>query len=74
MRKLSPVSGLSETGIAAIGWSEETNSLIIAYKSLNLDLVNGNKIENIPDIRNRFPGDKKKINRIRTSGSFAYLA
>ncbi len=74
IRKLSPVSGLSETGIAAIGWSEEARSLVIAYNSLNLDLINGSKIENIPDIRNRFPGSKKKINRIRTRGEFAYLA
>lgn len=74
LRKLSPVSGLSETGIATLGWSEENKTLVIAYNSLNIDLVNGNKIENIPDIRNHFPGIRKKINRIKTRGEFACLA
>ena len=74
LRKLSPVSGLSETGIATLGWSEENKTLVISYNSLNIDLVNGNKIENIPDIRNHFPGIRKKINRIKTRGEFACLA
>lgn len=74
IRKLSPVNGLSETGISAFGWLEENKTLVIAYKSLNLDLVNGSKIETIPDIKNRFPTNKKKINRIRPGGDFAYLA
>ena len=74
IRKLSPVNGLSETGIASIGWSETKSTLIIAYKSLNLDLVSGRSIENLPDIRNRFPYGQKKINRIRTRDNYAYLA
>lgn len=74
IRKLSPVNGLSETGIASTGWSETNSTLIIAYKSLNIDLVRGSSIENIPDIRNRFPYGQKKINRIRTRDNYAYLA
>ena len=74
IRKLSPVNGLSETGIASIGWSETNNTLIIAYKSLNIDLVKGSSIAYIPDIRNRFPYGQKKINRIRTRDNYAYLA
>ncbi|MBN2665085.1 MAG: T9SS type A sorting domain-containing protein [Bacteroidales bacterium] len=74
IRKLSPVSGLSETGIASTGWSETNSTLIIAYTSLNIDLVRGSSIENIPDILNRFPYGQKKINRIRTRDNYAYLA
>ncbi|MFZ2338478.1 MAG: T9SS type A sorting domain-containing protein [Bacteroidales bacterium] len=74
IRKLSPVNGLSETGIASTGWSETNSTLIIAYTSLNIDLVRESSIENIPDIRNRFPYGQKKINRIRTRDNYAYLA
>lgn len=73
LSKLSPVNGLSETGIAAISWSEENEVLIIAYKNTNVDLVFKSSIFNIPDILNASTGEKK-INRIRTSGRYAYLA
>src|SRR4030042_4479331 len=39
LRKLSKVNGLTETGISTIAWSEESEALIIAYQSTNLDLV-----------------------------------
>lgn len=74
LKKMSPVNGLSETGISAIGWSDETSTLIIAYSSTNLDLVNKNTVYNLPDIINKnIPGDKR-INRLRTRGKYAYLA
>jgi hypothetical protein len=74
LKKMSPLTGLSETGISAIGWSGENNILIIAYTSTNLDLLNKSTVFNIPDINNKYiPGDKK-INRIRSLGKYAYLA
>jgi hypothetical protein len=74
LKKMSPLTGLSETGISAIGWSGEKNILIIAYTSTNLDLLNKSTVFNIPDINNKYiPGDKK-INRIRSLGKYAYLA
>jgi len=73
LRKLSPVNGLSQTGISAIGWSEEQSMLIVAYVNTNLDLVQGNIVHNIPDIYVRnIQGNR--INRIRTIGKYAYLA
>ena len=47
-KKMSPVNGLSETGISTIGWSDENNILIIAYKSTNLDLIQKNTVYNHP--------------------------
>jgi hypothetical protein len=74
LKKISPVNGLSETGISTIGWSDENNLLIIAYKSTNLDLVLQNIVHNIPDIMNKYIPGNKRINRIRTIGKYAYLA
>jgi hypothetical protein len=74
LRKLSKVTGISETGISTIALSEENSTLIIAYNSTNIDVVKGNAIYNIPDIERKYiPGDKT-IYRIRVSGRYAYLA
>jgi len=74
LKKMSPVNGLSETGISSIGWSGENNILIIAYKSTNVDLIQRNTVFNIPDIMNKYIPGNKRINRIRTLGKYAYLA
>lgn len=74
LRKLSRVTGLSETGISSIAWSRENRTLIIGYRSANIDLVSGTTIYNIPDILNSYIPGTKKINRIITSGAYAYMA
>lgn len=74
LKKLSPVNGLSETGISTIAWSKENNSLIIAYNSTNIDLFIKNIVYNIPDISRKYIPGKKEINKIRTNGKYAYLS
>lgn len=74
LRKMSRINGLTETGIGSIAWSEENKTLIIAYLSTNIDLVKNNTIFNIPDIDRKYIPGNKAINRIRTSGKYAYLA
>ncbi len=74
LKKMSPVNGLSETGISAIAWSGENNMLIIAYKSTNLDLLIKSTVHNIPDILKKYISGDKRINRIRTLGKYAFLA
>ncbi|MFZ0282833.1 MAG: hypothetical protein WAL29_14370 [Bacteroidales bacterium] len=74
LKKLSPVTGLSETGISAIAWSVQNQVLIIGYNSANIDLVRENTVFNIPEILNKYIPGEKKINRITTSGKYAFLA
>lgn len=74
LKRMSPVNGLSETGISAIGWSGSTSILIIAYLSSNVDLVSKNSIYNIPDIMNKYIPGNKHIHKIRTNGKYAFLA
>jgi len=74
LRKLSRINGLTETGISTIGWSEDNETLIIAYLTTNIDLIRNNMIYNIPDISRKYIPGKKPINRIRTNGKYAYLA
>ena len=74
LKKMSRIEGLTETGISTINWSEENNTLIIAYSSTNVDLLKNNIIYNIPDISRKYIPGKKEINKIRTAGKYAYLA
>jgi hypothetical protein len=74
LRKLSRITGLTETGISTIAWSEEYSALVIGYSTSNVDLLKKNTIYNIPDISRKYIPGKKEINRIRTNGRYAYLA
>lgn len=74
LKKLSRINGLSETGINAINWSAEYNTLVIAYNSTNLDLVKNNTVINIPDISRKYIPGKKEISSIRINGKYALLA
>ncbi|MBK7709874.1 MAG: T9SS type A sorting domain-containing protein [Bacteroidales bacterium] len=74
LKKMSTTSGLTETGISSIAWSEESSALVIGYTSTNVDFFLNNAIVNIPDILNKYIPGKKEINRIRTAGKYAYLA
>jgi hypothetical protein len=74
LKKMSRINGLSEIGISTISWSEENKTLIIAYKSSNIDLLKNNIVYNIPDILKKYIPGKKIINRIRTSGKYAFVA
>jgi len=74
LKKISPINGLTETGISTISWSEENETLIIAYGSSNVDLLRNSTIYNIPDIKRKYIPGKKEINRIRIKGKYAYLA
>ncbi|MCE5346135.1 MAG: T9SS type A sorting domain-containing protein [Bacteroidales bacterium] len=74
LKKMSPIDGLTEAGISTIAWSEENKTLVIAYTSTNVDLLQNNVIYNIPDIYRKYIPGKKEINRIRIRGKYAYLA
>jgi len=74
LEKLSRVEGLSDIGISSINFSNELNLLLIAYENSNLDIVQGNKIFNLSDIkRKQIPG-LKTINNILFLDEYAYLS
>jgi hypothetical protein len=74
LKKLSKVNGLSGTGISAIAWSGEKEVLAVAYLNSDLDLIYNSSVYNIPDIALKSLSVEKRINRIRMSGHFAFLA
>lgn len=68
------VNGLSDVGISCIAYSNEENTLVIAYTNTNIDLIKNDEVINIPDIKRKQILGNKTINRILVSGKFAYLS
>lgn len=72
--KWSKINGLSDLEIACLAYSEEHNTLIIAYANSNIDLLRNNKIINIPDIKYKSMTGSKRINSIQIQGDDALLS
>lgn len=72
--KWSKVNGLSDVEIACLAFSEEHNTLVIAYANSNIDLLKNNRIINIPDISRKAITGSKQINSIQVEGDEALLS
>jgi len=70
----SRVEGLSDSGISAISWSASKGALLIGYSNGNLDLLSGNTILNLPDLKLKSSIANKSINNIFCEGDFAWLS
>jgi hypothetical protein len=74
IQKMTAISGLSDAGIQRIAYSKENNILLIAYQNANIDLLIGNQIFNLSDIkRKQIPADKT-IHDVLFVGNLAYLS
>lgn len=73
IRRKSKVSGLSGSGIAAMETDLQTETIVVAYKDANIDLIKGERVFNIDDIReaNLFPSPR--IYSIYVHTSYAYI-
>ena len=74
IQKMSGINGLSDVGIQRLAYSKENNMLLIAYQNSNIDLLIGNTIYNLSDIRRKQIPANKTINNVIFSGKFAYLS
>jgi ligand-binding sensor domain-containing protein len=74
IERISRVTGLAESEISDIAYSEVASTLVISYKNSNIDLIKNNRIINVSDIlRSNIIGNKT-INRIYIHNNRAYLA
>ncbi|HIA12274.1 MAG TPA: T9SS type A sorting domain-containing protein [Flavobacteriales bacterium] len=74
LNRLTKVSGLSDVGISAIGYTEASDALVIAYTNSNIDIIQHTSIINLSDIKRKSILGDKSINSIHFSGSTAYLS
>ncbi len=74
IQKLSKANGLSDVGVSSIAYASNYKTLIVAYKNANIDLIIGNTIFNIPDIKNKNFAGSKSINKISIHNNKAYIS
>jgi len=72
--RLSKISGLSGVGVSTIAYHSDKKILLVAYEDANIDLIENEKILNIPDIKLKPILGLKTINNIFFSGDLAYLS
>jgi hypothetical protein len=71
---ISKVQGLSEVEIQSIAYVPKMDGLIIAYSNSNIDVLQKNKVYNIPFIKNKLSIPDKKINDILVIDDKAFLS
>ena len=74
IRKMSGINGLSDVGVQRLAYSKDNDVLLIAYQNANIDLLIGNTIFNLSDIKRKQLSADKTINNIMFSGKLAYLS
>lgn len=72
--KITKIEGLSDLSISTIAYNPYNDVLIVGYQNGNLDLIKGNKIYNLPDIKRSQIVANKAINRVYFIGALAYLS
>ncbi|MEE3037806.1 MAG: two-component regulator propeller domain-containing protein [Bacteroidota bacterium] len=74
IERLSKVNGLSDVGISAMSYSEQTNSIVIGYKSAIIDIIQDNNIYTIIGVERENIIGLKRINAISFHDESAFLS
>ncbi len=70
---LSISNGLSTVGIATLHYIESEDILAVAYNDSNLDLIKGDLVMNIPDIKLKNTAGSKAINYFYDNGETLFI-
>ncbi|MGN0187565.1 MAG: hypothetical protein ACI392_07470 [Paludibacteraceae bacterium] len=71
---LSKITGLNDNNIVNIAYSDQQETLVVAYANANIDLITPNGIYNITDLYRKNMAGSKKINHIYCRDNYAYLS
>jgi hypothetical protein len=74
LETFSKVNGLSDKGVTLIRYNASYDVLVITYDDANIDIISGQKITNISDIKRKNIVGSKSINEITFVGKYAYLS
>lgn len=74
LNRVTKINGLSDVGISGIEYSKKYNTLVVAYSNANIDLIKGDKIVNLSDIKRKPILGDKSINSIVFIDDKAYLS
>ncbi|MBK9291895.1 MAG: hypothetical protein IPM52_09750 [Bacteroidetes bacterium] len=74
LRILNKVNGLNDMGVSAIRYNQEYQTLLVAYRNANIDLIRPDRIVNLNDIKIKELLGNKTINNVIFRGKHAWLA
>ena len=74
VERFSKVNGLTDAGIVQLAYDKTTKSIIVVYENSNIDIIQKDKVYNIPDIKIRSIEGSKSINNIIFHKKKAYLS
>ena len=74
IQKMSGINGLSDVGVSRLAYNKEKNVFLIAYQNANIDLLIGNQIYNLSDIKRKQIPAEKIINNVMFFNGDAYLS
>ena len=74
LEKMSKTNGLNDAGVTAMQYAPTIDAVVVGYANGNVDIVVGNKVHNIPDIKLNKRYNDKRINHIYISENNAYLS
>jgi hypothetical protein len=74
LEQLTKINALSDVGITALDYNEQTRTLVIGYQNGNVDLIFNNRTINMSEIRVSNIIGSKRINHIFMYEEFAYLS
>lgn len=72
--KITKIEGLSDLAIGTVEYNPYNGVVVVGYQNGNVDIINGNKVYNLPDIKRSQIVANKSINRVFFIGAFAYLS
>jgi hypothetical protein len=74
LQRITKIDGLSDLGISALNYNAVNNILLVGYSNGNIDLIQGNQIINLPDVKRAQIIGNKAINNVFFVGNLAYLS
>ena len=72
--KITKIEGLSDLSIGTIEYNPYNGVVIVGYQNGNLDIIKGNRVYNLPDIKRSQIVANKSIKSVYYIGSLAYLS
>ena len=72
--RFTKTTGLNDINVQCIGWDATTQQLLVAYSNSNVDLLKGNSVKNIGDIKRSTIAGNKTIYSVYCKDGFAYLS
>ncbi|MFM2146089.1 MAG: hypothetical protein RL732_925, partial [Bacteroidota bacterium] len=74
IHRLSKVNGLSSSGIRDIAWDSSTASLVVIYANAFIDVVQNERVDLIPSIRQAMTNNQKDLWSVICRNGLAYVS